>query len=194
MSLGQRIQSLVMVVGIALAVTTAQASSDPTPTPAPAPTQSIAPGAHSYAPEDEKKSTSTADHSKFKELQQSFASGPEVTKACLACHTEAAKQVHKSKHWTWEFLNPQSGQRLGKKNVINNFCTAVPSNYEFCTACHAGYGWKDQNFDFTSQENVDCLVCHESTGTYRKLPGLAGHPPYTGHGVSARLRQDRQGA
>jgi len=35
------------------------------------------------------------------------------------------------------FLNPQSKQRLGKKNVINNFCTAVPSNYEFCTACHA---------------------------------------------------------
>ena len=177
MSLGLRIQSLAMVIGIALAVSMAHASSDPAP--APAPTQSIAPGAHSYAPEDEKKSTSTADHSKFKELQQNFTSGPEVTKACLTCHTEAAKQVHKSKHWTWEFLNPQSGQRLGKKNVINNFCTAVPSNYEFCTACHTGYGWKDQNFDFTSQENVDCLICHESTGTYRKLPGLAGHPPYT---------------
>ena len=27
---------------------------------------------------------STADHSKFKELQQTFTSGPEVTKACLA--------------------------------------------------------------------------------------------------------------
>jgi len=121
---------------------------------------------------------STADHSKFKELQRSFASGPEVTKACLQCHTEAAKQVHKSAHWTWEFLNPQTKQRLGKQHVINNFCTAVPSNYEFCTACHVGYGWKDQNFDFASQENVDCLVCHESTGTYRKVPGLAGHPPY----------------
>jgi octaheme c-type cytochrome (tetrathionate reductase family) len=130
------------------------------------------------APAAAKSSASTADHSKFKELQKKFGSGPEVTKACLTCHTEASTQVHKSKHWTWEYLNPQSGQRLGKKNVINNFCTAVPSNYEFCTACHAGYGWKDQNFDFTSQENVDCLVCHESTGTYRKLPGLAGHPPY----------------
>jgi len=125
-----------------------------------------------------KPSVSTADHSKFKELQKKFGSGPEVTRVCLTCHTEASSQVHKSKHWTWEYLNPTSGQRLGKKNVINNFCTAVPSNYEFCTACHAGYGWKDQNFDFSSQENVDCLVCHESTGTYRKLPGLAGHPPY----------------
>ncbi|MDP2107483.1 MAG: hypothetical protein Q8J67_00360, partial [Rhodocyclaceae bacterium] len=36
----------------------------------------------------------TADHSKFKELQKQFKTGPEVTKACLSCHTEAAKQVH----------------------------------------------------------------------------------------------------
>jgi octaheme c-type cytochrome (tetrathionate reductase family) len=174
MLLGKRMQSLALVVAAALAVATAQAS----PAPSRAPAQDLAPGAHSYVPEAEKQSTSTADHSKFKELQQNFKTGPEVTKACLTCHNEAGKQVHKSKHWTWEFMNPETKQRLGKKSVINNFCTAVPSNYEFCTACHAGYGWKDQNFDFTSQENVDCLVCHESTGTYRKLPGLAGHPPY----------------
>ena len=31
---------------------------------------------------------STADHCKFKELKQEFNSGPEVTKACLGCHTE----------------------------------------------------------------------------------------------------------
>lgn len=122
--------------------------------------------------------TSTADHSRFQILQQDFKTGPEVTRACLTCHTEAAKQVHKSVHWTWDFLNPATRQQLGKRHVINNFCTAVPSNYAFCTACHVGYGWKDQSFDFASQENVDCLACHDTTGTYRKLPGLAGHPPY----------------
>jgi len=121
---------------------------------------------------------STADHSKFETLQKEFKDGPEVTRACLSCHTEAAKQVMKTKHWTWEFLNPENKQRLGKKNVINNFCTAVPSNLEFCTACHVGYGWKNDSFDFTDESKVDCLVCHETTGTYRKLPGLAGHPPY----------------
>lgn len=124
------------------------------------------------------KGASTADHSKFKALQQSFASGPEVTRACLSCHTEAASQVHRTKHWTWEFLNPTTEQRLGKKNVINNFCISVPSNYAFCSSCHVGYGWKDNNFDFGAQENVDCLVCHDTTGSYRKLPGLAGHPTY----------------
>ncbi len=119
----------------------------------------------------------TADHGKFKELQGEFGSGPEVTKACLACHTEAAGQVHRTKHWTWEFLNPDTGQTLGKKNVLNNFCISVPSNYAFCTTCHVGYGWKDADFDFSSQENVDCLVCHDTTGDYRKPPGLAGNPP-----------------
>ncbi|HEY0845556.1 MAG TPA: tetrathionate reductase family octaheme c-type cytochrome [Noviherbaspirillum sp.] len=124
------------------------------------------------------KLNTTADHSKFTELQKTFSSAPELTKACLACHTEAAKQVHRTKHWKWDFLNPENKQRLGKKNVINNFCISIPSNFAACTSCHVGYGWKDNNFDFTSEENVDCIVCHDTTGTYRKLPGLAGHPPY----------------
>ncbi len=119
---------------------------------------------------------STADHGKFKELDQEFKTGPEVTKACISCHTEASKQLHKTKHWTWDFLNPDSKQRLGKKNVLNNFCITPRSNYRFCTACHIGYGWKDENFDFTSEVNVDCLACHDTTGTYNKPPGKAGNP------------------
>jgi len=121
---------------------------------------------------------STANHWKFEQLKRDFASGPEVTRACLECHTEAAKQVQQSSHWTWEFLNPQSEQRLCKKNVINNFCTAVPSNYGFCTACHTGYDWRDADYDFSREDKVDCLVCHDTTGSYKKLPGLAGHPAY----------------
>lgn len=124
------------------------------------------------------KQGSTADHSKFKELEKTFATGPEVTKACLECHTEAAKQVHKTKHWTWEYLNPVTEQKLGKKNVINNFCTSISTNQTFCSACHVGYGWSDDSFDFTSEANVDCLVCHDTTGEYKKIPGLSGHPNY----------------
>ncbi len=119
---------------------------------------------------------STADHSKYKELDRAFATAPEVTKACLECHTEAAKQIHKTKHWTWEFLNPENKQRLGKKNILNNFCITPQSNYAACAACHIGYGWKDENFDFTAEDRVDCLVCHDTTGTYSKPPGKAGYP------------------
>nr|CRH06649.1 putative Cytochrome c family protein [Candidatus Magnetococcus massalia] len=121
-------------------------------------------------------SKSTADHSKFKQLQGPFNSGPEVTKACLSCHTEAAKQVMKTKHWTWESKNEKTGQLLGKKHVVNSFCGTPKSNWKACTACHAGYGWKDDSYDFTKQENVDCLVCHDQTEDYEKVSGGAGHP------------------
>ncbi|MGA6924893.1 MAG: tetrathionate reductase family octaheme c-type cytochrome, partial [Desulfosarcina sp.] len=50
------------------------------------------------------------------------------------------------------------------------------SNEARCTSCHAGYGWKDKNFDFSDQSKVDCLVCHEQTGTYKKFPTGAGYP------------------
>ena len=121
---------------------------------------------------------STADHSKFKELNREFKNGPEVTKACLICHTEAAKQVQHTKHWTWESTDPKTGKVRGKKNIINNYCTSPVSNENDCMACHAGYGWKDDKFEFKAEQNVDCLVCHDQTGTYRKLPGYAGHPVY----------------
>ena len=116
-----------------------------------------------------------ADHAKFKALQQDFRSGPEVTKACLTCHTEAAKEIHKTQHWKWEYANPATRQVLGKRRVINNFCTSAASNYDSCATCHIGYGMKDDGFDFASEENVDCLVCHDTTGRYTKEPGLAGH-------------------
>ena len=120
--------------------------------------------------------TTTADHTKFRELQVHFESGPDVTRVCINCHTEAAGQIHKTKHWTWEFLNPKNKQRLGKKNIVNNFCITPQSNFEHCASCHVGYGWRDESFDFTSKENVDCLVCHDTTGEYLKSGDNAGHP------------------
>lgn len=128
---------------------------------------------------------STADHSEFEELQQDFQSGPEVTRACLSCHTEAAQQVMKTSHWTW--ICPRAKQELAERehvavgkaeHIINNFCIALPSNEPRCTSCHAGYGWKDKTFDFEDETLVDCLVCHEQTGQYRKFPTAAGHPVY----------------
>jgi octaheme c-type cytochrome (tetrathionate reductase family) len=52
----------------------------------------------------------------------------------------------------------------------------IQSNEARCTSCHAGYGWKDKSFDFSDPTRVDCLVCHEQTGTYKKFPTGAGYP------------------
>ena len=117
---------------------------------------------------------STADHTTFDVLKQKFQTGPEVTKACLSCHTKAARQLHKTKHWTWEYKNPKTGQTVGKRNVVNNFCISAEPNIAACSSCHIGYGWKDDSFDFASEENVDCLVCHDTTSTYSKTKLRAG--------------------
>jgi octaheme c-type cytochrome (tetrathionate reductase family) len=118
----------------------------------------------------------TADHAKFEALKKEFKTGPEVTAACLSCHTEAAAQVMQTLHWTW--LDPADpDKKLGKRGlIVNNFCLTMPSNEPRCTSCHVGYGWKDKSFDFTDQTKVDCLVCHDQTRTYVKFPAGAGNP------------------
>lgn len=111
-----------------------------------------------------------------------FKTGPEVTKKCLECHDKAAKDFMKGVHWTWSKVQVVNGRKveLGKKNALNNFCIGLPSNWPRCTSCHAGYGWKDAHFDFSKAENIDCLVCHETTGKYKKFPAGAGNPVYVG--------------
>jgi len=102
-----------------------------------------------------------------------------VTERCLECHKEAGKQIMHSNHWTWDHepvnvpgrKHPVAG---GKKNVVNNFCIGIAGNWNKCSSCHVGYGWKDNSFDFSNSSNIDCLVCHEQTGAYVK--GNAGIP------------------
>jgi len=108
-----------------------------------------------------------------------FETGPQVTVKCTTCHSDEAEDVLHSAHWNWAGPTPDvAGQEtettIGKKNVINNYCIAVPSNEPRCTSCHVGYGWKDDTFDFTDRTNIDCLVCHDGTGTYKKIPTGAG--------------------
>jgi len=120
-------------------------------------------------------SKSTTDHATLKELAGPFFSGPEVTKACLECHNKAGEQFIKNKHWTWKYTHPVTKQKLGKSVLVNNFCTNARGNEGMCAQCHAGYGYKDDSFDFSNQENIDCLICHESTGSYYKTPNSSGN-------------------
>lgn len=111
------------------------------------------------------------DHSDL--LTGPYETGSDVTRACLSCHEEAAHEVSQTVHWTWEsepVLLPGRDEpvTIGKKNQINNFCIGIQGNWTGCTRCHAGYGWDSADFDFDQEENVDCLVCHEQTGTYAK--------------------------
>jgi len=120
------------------------------------------------------------DHSTF--FEGELKDGPAVTAACLSCHPETASQVMHTQHWNWvgdPVVIPghedEPPLAIGKKNVINNFCIGIESNWPSCTKCHAGYGWKDNTFDFTDATHIDCLVCHDQSHGYVK--GASGVPP-----------------
>ena len=108
-----------------------------------------------------------------------YETGPEVTRACLECHENEGQEVLQTAHWRWEgepvrLPGREEPVRMGKKNVINNFCIAIQSNWSAYSACHVGYGWVDESFDFSQEEQVDCLVCHDHSGQYAKAAG--GYP------------------
>jgi octaheme c-type cytochrome (tetrathionate reductase family) len=101
-------------------------------------------------------------------------------KTCKGCHGSELKphadNVMASLHWSWEKTDSHTGKEVGKYNVINNYCVAVPSNEPRCTSCHIGIGWADNTFDKANQDNIDCLVCHDQSGLYNKTPTGAGAP------------------
>lgn len=109
--------------------------------------------------------------------------GYEGAHSCMVCHVSAGAEVMASAHWNWEGVSSNmeghEGEVHGKTDLINNFCIAIPSNEGRCTQCHAGIGWKDKSFDFTSVGAMDCLICHDTTGTYKKGPKTAGAPDPT---------------
>jgi octaheme c-type cytochrome (tetrathionate reductase family) len=107
----------------------------------------------------------------------------EGTQSCLNCHGLMAEEILETAHFKWEGVASNiagfEGEIHGKKDVLNNFCIGLASNEGRCTQCHAGYGYADNTFDFGDTENVDCLVCHDQTGTYAKAPTTAGLPVET---------------
>ena len=119
---------------------------------------------------------SQEDHTDY--IEGPFESPQEITATCLECHDGLGEEIIETRHWNWIGAANENGENLsrGKKNIINNFCIAVPSNWPRCTSCHISYGWTDANFDFKDPSNIDCLVCHDQSGTYKKTPTGAGMP------------------
>lgn len=135
-----------------------------------------------YIYKADRNTVPSVDHGKFEILQQDFEDAHKVTEACLSCHTERDKEVMATSHWKWqrdEDIEKRGVVPLGKKNILNNFCIGVSGSEGTCTRCHIGYGWKDKSFDFGDPLNIDCLVCHDNSGTYKKAKGEAGYPAAT---------------
>ncbi len=119
------------------------------------------------------------DHSQFTILQKEFKTPQEVTEACISCHNQRHHEVMASSHWNWDRLEYVEGkgiERLGKKNVLNNFCIGASGNEQSCAKCHIGFGMSNNSFDFEAARNVDCMVCHDRSEEYFKGAALAGYP------------------
>lgn len=138
-----------------------------------------------------KTSSKQVDHSKFEILQKEFKSPMDVTEACLTCHNSRHIEIMNSPHWTWSRKSfvPGRGKEMtkGKINLINNFCTGIAGSEGTCTKCHIGYGWTDEisksdinlsllDYAEKHKNRIDCLVCHDNTGKYKKAKGKSGYP------------------
>jgi octaheme c-type cytochrome (tetrathionate reductase family) len=144
-----RIVAAIAAAAIALAPLAAAASQQPSADQAPG--RTMAQQATKAG-----KIWNTTDHTKHQVLQQRFTSGPQVTQACLSCHSEASDQFHKTIHWTWRAGKNDKGVEMGKAAYsLNNFCVSANNMQDKgCLSCHPGWGNKT--------EAVNCLVCHGS--------------------------------
>lgn len=100
-----------------------------------------------------------------------FASPAEVAETCVDCHREQAIALLQSSHWTWvrqRIINGKS-TLFGKKDSLTGFAIDVASNPERCMGCHVSVTRPEVNFDKPTPESVDCLVCHDTTGMYRRM-------------------------
>ena len=147
-------------------------------------------GCHRGHPEDQAPTSCTGcharrvpDHAGLVKLSAS-PDALEVTAACLECHEAQARDLMKTAHWRWQGSSPyaagaEAREDRGKANQINNFCIAVASNEERCAQCHVGYGPCETHASGLGCDDpgrIDCLVCHDTTGTYAKDPKRHGMP------------------
>ncbi len=129
------------------------------------------------------KDIPSIDHSKLPILNQDFKTPQEVTAACVSCHTESSHEVMHSSHWKWSrtaFIDGRGITNLGKKNLINNFCIGAGGNEQSCAKCHIGFGVMDKNIDKLNKaenvNNIDCMVCHDTSEKYIKGGSMHGYP------------------
>jgi len=122
----------------------------------------------------------TPDHSTLVTLRDK-PRAQEVTRSCLRCHPKAGQDLLNTAHWNWKGYSPtlkgyEHRIDISLTLMVNNACIAIGPNLQECASCHIGYGWVDSSYNFSDPANIDCLVCHDTTGLYRKDIGKGGLP------------------
>ncbi len=116
-----------------------------------------------------------------------FIDAQAVTLQCLGCHAQQGEDILRSSHWTWQrhrIIN-NTEQVYSKKDGLTTFAITASTNPEQCMNCHISINRQPLHVAPGSPVHVDCLVCHDTTGTYRRdngspavgldLPHIARH-------------------
>ncbi len=103
-------------------------------------------------------------------LQGPFASVRAVTAACLQCHPEAGAAILSSVHWRWQRQRTINGRPAisAKLEGLTNFGIVARSNPGRCLGCHVSISPTPEAIAGKDPTDIDCLVCHDTSGTYRR--------------------------
>ena len=97
---------------------------------------------------------------------------------CLICHQNIVDDLAAGGHWQWRGVASNIAGHAtgfhGKRDLLNSFFIGVVSNEGRCAQCHISYGWTDRDFDFAHPAQMDCFVCHDTSGTYARHPNTGG--------------------
>ncbi len=102
-----------------------------------------------------------------------FTDAQAVTLQCLHCHAQQGADILQSSHWTWQRPHRINAgiQNFAKKNDLSTFAIDVTSNPGRCMTCHISTNLLSGRHNPNSAADIDCLVCHDTTGTYRRTLG-----------------------
>ncbi|MBM9537449.1 hypothetical protein [Desulfobulbus alkaliphilus] len=102
-----------------------------------------------------------------------FADARAVTKQCLSCHAGQGEDILQSSHWTWERSRIIGAEQrtFAKKTGLTFFAVSVTANPSRCMTCHISTNLLSGRHDPSAAADIDCLVCHDTTGTYRRELG-----------------------
>ncbi len=98
-----------------------------------------------------------------------FTSTVEVNAQCVRCHESQAADLHKSVHWTWARSRTIGNSTVLSKKMtdLTRFGIAAAVNPEACRRCHIGIQSTIVANSTEPTTKIDCLICHDTTGTYR---------------------------
>lgn len=103
-------------------------------------------------------------------IQGLFNTARDVVIKCIGCHQQKAEEVLQSTHWTWKSSRTVNGRQVlyGKMDSLTGFAVDVASNPSRCLRCHISTNPVAGIIDQGGAADVDCLVCHDTSGRYRR--------------------------